>query len=155
MCSTLSANTGLYTLNCSSTYVTYPKLSFVSSALYAKPIPNLKTWHYCLGHCSNQTIVCMACNQITKGMPINLSVAPLTYDSYILGKQTHSSVPKIKEGLWAISPLEHIYIDLCGPQPVASCTGNKFSMNVIDDFSGYVWSLPLKLKSDAIHVLWG
>ena len=37
--------------------------------------------------------------------------------------------------------------------PVVSKTGHHFSMNIIDDFSGYVWSLPLKAKSDAASTL--
>src|SRR6266404_7032153 len=36
---------------------------------------------------------------------------------------------------------------------VASRAGNVYSMNVIDDFSGYVWSLPLKSKAAAFAVL--
>ena len=37
--------------------------------------------------------------------------------------------------------------------PVVSKTRHHFSMNIIDDFSGYVWSLPLKAKSDAASTL--
>src|SRR5713226_2294837 len=37
--------------------------------------------------------------------------------------------------------------------PVVSKTGHHFSMNIIDDFSSYVWSLPLKVKSDAMSTL--
>ncbi len=33
--------------------------------------------------------------------------------------------------------------------PVVSKTGHLYAMNVINDHSGYVWSLPLKSKSDA------
>jgi len=31
------------------------------SALYATKAPDLETWHQCLGHCSNHTIIDMAC----------------------------------------------------------------------------------------------
>jgi transposase InsO family protein len=38
---------------------------------------------------------------------------------------------------------------------VASRSGHLYSMNVIDDYTSYVWSLPLRHKSDAIVVLQG
>ena len=34
---------------------------------------------------------------------------------------------------------------------VASHAGHVYCMNLIDDFSGYVWSIPLRSKSDASH----
>ena len=45
--------------------------------------------------------------------------------------------------------LERVYVDLCGPMAVTSCAGNVYSMNIIDDFSGYVWTIPLRSKADA------
>ena len=36
---------------------------------------------------------------------------------------------------------------------VASCSGRLYLMNVIDDYSGFVWSLPLRSKSEASIVL--
>ncbi len=95
----------------------------------------------------------MARKGCIKGMAINLSSSPPKCDHCVLGKQTHSSVPKVQEGTRASSPLEQIHVDLCGPMPVLSKTGHHFSMNIIDDFSGYVWSLPLKAKSDAASTL--
>ena len=39
--------------------------------------------------------------------------------------------------------------------PIVSHSGHMYSMNVIDDYSGYVWSLPLRTKSDAAKILQG
>jgi len=44
-------------------------------------------------------------------------------------------------------------VDLCGPMPAVSNYGHLYSMNVIDDFSSYIWSLPLARKSEAVNVL--
>jgi hypothetical protein len=112
-------------------------------------------WHRQLGHCNTRTIIDMAHNKAVKGMPIDLSSLPPVCDSCILGKQTRSSVPKMQEEAKAASPLECIYVDLCGPQPVASRSGRLYSMNVIDDYSGYIWSLPLKRKLEASSILRG
>jgi transposase InsO family protein len=95
----------------------------------------------------------MARDKVIKGMPIDLSSLPLKCDACILGKQTHSSVPKVREGGRAENPLQHVYVDLCGSMPVTSQSGHLYSMNVIDNHSGYVWSLPLKNKLDASHIL--
>ena len=132
----------LYVLNCSSACVTHAKSSSKTSktfsALYAKCIPDVETWHKHLGHCNTRMIIDMARNKVAKGMPINLSFSSLKCDACILGKQTHSLVPKVRKGVRASLPLEHVYIDLCGPMPFASKTGHLYSMNVIDDHTGYV-----------------
>lgn len=57
------------------------------------------------------------------------------------------------EGVRATSPLGRVYVDLCGPMPCASHTGRVYSMNVINDYSSYVWSLPLRYKLEAAGVL--
>lgn len=37
--------------------------------------------------------------------------------------------------------------------PAVSKTGHLYIMNIIDDYTGYVWTLPLKLKLDAPKAL--
>ena len=44
------------------------------------------------------------------------------------------------------------YVDR-GPMADVSRAGNVYSMNMIDDFSGYVWSIPLRAKSNAFTSL--
>jgi len=153
---TLSPTQGLYHLNCASARVTHATaISRIPTPtiLYAKRVPDLETWHRRLGHCSNRKIIDMARDKIVKGMPIDLSSSPPKCDHCILGKQTRSSVPKVREGIRATRPLERVYVDLCGPMPAVSRSGRLYSMNAIDDFTGYVWSLPLRLKSKASDVL--
>jgi transposase InsO family protein len=65
-------------------------------------------------------------------------------------------VPKIWEGLKATERLGRVFVDLCGPMPTVSCSGCLYSMHIIDDFSSYIWSLPLRSKEDVASVfqLW-
>ena len=114
----------------------------VTMALYTR-VPDIETWHQHLGHCNTRSIIDMAKNGVTQGMPIDLSSLPANCDHCALGKQSHSSVPKIWEGPKANRRLGRVYADLCGPMAVTSRTGNMYAMNIIDDFSGYVWSIPL------------
>jgi hypothetical protein len=145
----------LYVLNCSHPKTAHTKPLSHLSALYTTRMPNLETWHRHLGHCNTRSIVDMAHQGIVEGMPINLSSAPASCDHCILGKQTRSHVPTMHEGSRATCRLGHVFVDLCGPMPCVSKSGHHFSMNVIDDYSSYVWSLPLRTKGDAANALKG
>jgi hypothetical protein len=104
-----------------------------SSAYSTAQTPNLETWHRQLGHCGNDTIIDMAHKGAVQGMHIDLSSAPPHCNYCILGKQTCSSILKSWEGSRATHPLEHIFVDLCGPMPCCSHSGWLYSMNLIDD----------------------
>ena len=129
-----------------------PSISPPSSTHYASHLPGIDSWHKHLGHCNNNTIIKMAHSLGTKGMPINLSLPASKCESCILGKQTRTAVPKTQEGARATSPLERIYVDLCGPMSKPSRTGRLYLMNFIDDYSSFIWSLPLRNKSEASTV---
>jgi transposase InsO family protein len=95
----------------------------------------------------------MACSNVVEGMPVDVSSPPPKCEHCILGKQTCSSVPKQKEGARATKPLECIYVDLCGPMTIPSRFNRLYSMNIIDNYSSFVWSLPLRSKDEAAPVL--
>ena len=145
----LSSSKRLYTLCTKTPYVQHRSTS-TNSAFHAS-VPDLETWHRRLGHCNLRAIIEMAKNGVSKGMPIDLSTYPPKCDHCALGKQTHATVPKSREGQKATKRLERVYVDLCGPMAVTSRAGNLYSMNLIDDFSGYVWTLPLRSKADAFR----
>ena len=73
--------------------------------------------------------------------------------SVTVGKQTRTPVPKFREGTKATECLGRVYVDLCGPMAVVSHTHNLYLMNIIDDFSSYIWCIPLRSKSDAFSSL--
>ena len=95
----------------------------------------------------------MACHSSVTGMPIDLSSSPPKCDSCILGKQMCSPVPKMREGARADIVLQQVFVDLCGPMPGVSHIRNVYTMNIIDDFSSYVWCVLLKHKSDVSTTL--
>ena len=77
-------------------------------------------------------------------------------DSCILGQQTETPVPKVHqegEGHRAMQRLEKIWVDLTGTHAVPSRTGNLYIMNIVDDFTSFPWSIPLKVKSDVFPQL--
>jgi hypothetical protein len=124
-----------------------------SSALYTTHTADIETWHQHLGHCNIHTIVDMAKHKAADGMMINLSTIPPKCTHCILGKQTRSSIPKTCEGPKATRRLEHIYVDLMGPMSVTSRLGKAYLMNIMDDFTSYIWSIPLRSKDEAAIML--
>lgn len=95
----------------------------------------------------------MAKGDVSKGMQINLSSCPAKCDHCALGKQSHVPVLKMQEGNKATEWLGQVYVNLCGLMAVTSCTGNLYCMNIIDDFSGYVWTVPFHNKAEACSKL--
>ena len=117
------------------------------------PLPTLTTWHNRLGHANYRTIIDMTKSAAADGMPVDLSLTPPTCEHCILGKQVRTHVPSIREGERAKKRLEKVHVDLCGPMPITSRSGYRYSMHLIDDYSNYPWSIPLKAKSDAFSRL--
>ena len=152
---TISPTRNLYTISAFTPNVVYgphhPRIA--STSFYATRVPDLETWHYRLGHCNTRTIINMAQNNIVKGMPIDLSTMPPKCDSCILGKQARTPVLKMCEGVRATRCLERVFVDLCGPMSIASKTGRLYAMNIIDDYSSYVWTIPLRSKDEASRAL--
>ena len=46
-----------------------------------------------------------------------------------------------------------VHVDLLEHPEHVSSLGNKYVLNIIDDFLSYTWSLPLTTKSDAYNAL--
>lgn len=125
-------------------------------ALTVHSAPNIVTWHRRLGHANYQTIMEMAKKGMVKGMPCTFSAKPPKCNECILGKQSRTPVPKVREegvGHRATRKLGIVLVDLTGKQDVTLCTGNNYIMNIVDDYTNKPWSIPLKLKSNAFGEL--
>jgi hypothetical protein len=122
-------------------------------ALIAQCTPTLETWHKRLGHANYRSLYDFARSGLATGMPIDLSSLPPVCDAYILGKQTKTSIPKVREGIRADRKLGIVHVDLMEHPDTVSIAGNKYIMDIIDDFSSYAWSIPLASKSNAFPAL--
>jgi hypothetical protein len=136
----------IYVLSTKTPYVQHQKqqskMPETTTALYTR-VPNIETWHRRLSHCNNQSIIDMARMGVTQGMPIDLSLLPANCDHCTIGKQSHSPVPKVREGIKSDKHLGRVHADVCGPMATNSCARYVYALNIIDDFSGYMWSVPL------------
>jgi hypothetical protein len=115
--------------------------------------PTLHSWHRRLGHANFRAVYNLARSGNAIGMPIDLSAVPPKCDDCILGKQTRSSVPKVRTGSRASRKLGIVHVDLMEHPDTVSATGNRYIMDIIDDFSSYAWAIPLATKSDAFPAL--
>src|SRR5205809_332380 len=52
----------------------------------------------------------------------------------------------------AVKPFELMHLDLW-TYPVVSVSGYKYYLVLLDDFTHYLWTFPLKLKSDTFTIL--
>ena len=59
----------------------------------------------------------------------------------------------MRKGPRASGPFERVYVDLCGSMVVTSLLGCVYAMNIINNFSSYVWCIPLKKKDGAAAAL--
>ena len=71
------------------------------------------------------------------------------YDGCILGKHSKQSFHDSHSK--AHRKLELIHSDLCGPMPIPSANGNKYTITFIDDYTRMCWVYLLKNKSDAFQ----
>ena len=143
-CGMLVQLKGLYSLNLHAPYAEHALAT-------SSPGPSIESWHCCLSHVNYQTIRDMAHNRLVEGMPVTFSTAPPDCDSCILGKQTKAPVPKKHEegpGHRATQKPEKVWVDLIGPISV-SASGNRYVMDLLDDYTSKAWSILLKSKDRA------
>ena len=117
---------------------------------------SLETWHRRLGHANYNSIVDMAKSGLLKGVPSHITPTLVKCEFCSVGKQTKTSVPKLcggGAGNRATRKLEKVWVDLTGPQDVESHTGNQYIMNIVDDYTSYPWSIPVKTKDKAFSKL--
>jgi hypothetical protein len=67
-----------------------------------------------------------------------------------LGK--HTRLPFCSSSHRAEHPFDLIHLDLWA-SPVVSVSGSKYYLVILDDFTHYLWTFPLKLKSDNFTTL--
>jgi hypothetical protein len=67
-----------------------------------------------------------------------------------LGK--HTRLPFCSSSHRAEHPFDLIHLDLW-TSPVVSVSGSKYYLVILDDFTYYLWTFPLKLKSDTFTTL--
>jgi hypothetical protein len=104
------------------------------------------TWHRRLGHPGPDALSSVSRSSL-------ISCTSTTHDfchACQLGK--HTRLPFSRSSSRAEKAFDLLHIDLW-TSPVISVSGSKYYLVILDDFTHYLWTFPLKQKSDTFHTL--
>jgi histone deacetylase 1/2 len=136
-------------IRCSSTGPLYEFFAASSSSpshfgLAASTTPT-ELWHRRLGHPGRD-----AASHLAKDFSIRCNKDTMVCHACQLGK--HVRLPFSRSKTICVVPFQLLHCDLW-TSPVASNSGYKFYLVIVDDFSHYMWTFPLRRKSDTCDLL--
>ena len=133
-------------VRCDSFGPLYPlQLPESASALLAASSPSL--WHQRLGHPGHEVLSRLA---QSSAIPCNNSASHTLCHACQLGR--HTRLPFHASTSRTTHIFQLIHCDLW-TSPIPSVSGHKYYLVVLDDFSHYLWTFPLRLKSDTFSTL--
>ena len=131
-------------LRCNSHGQLYPLTSPSPEALVTT-VPTVELWHQRLGHPGRRTLHQTLCH-----LDFVPSKQPPVCDSCQLGK--HVRLPFSSSNSVSYVPFQIVHADVW-TSSVSSFSGFKYYLVLIDDFTHYIWTFPLRAKSDVFHCL--
>lgn len=110
-------------------------------------IQDLTLWHRRLAHINERRVLEMFKNGAVKGLVIKNETSPGRCVPCIVGK--HTASPSPPTGKRASYPFEVIHSDIQFFD-ATGLGGFKYALCFVDEFSGYMWQIPLKEKTGAV-----
>ena len=116
----------------------------ITKSLYVTQLESLDSWHSRLRHVGEKGI-----RELVKQGVIKLSISEGLgrCEPCILGKAKKLPFATGKHN--STAPFMYTHSDLWGPAHIASMSGGKYFVSIIDDYSRKVWIYILKDKSQA------
>ena len=105
-------------------------------------------WHKRFCHQSFCTLQDMIRGDLVKGLPQFRS--PNEVCTHCISSK-HSRAPFSSSSYRALSVLELIHMDICGPISPHTVGGNRYFFLIVDDYSRCMWVALLKEKSEALE----
>ena len=133
--------TGRVILRCDSTGDLYTIPSVAPAAAKAMLAASSSLWHRRLGHPGPAVLATLKQNNLVSCNKVDRSLCHACQ----LGK--HARLPFATSTSQTTSPFEIVHCDVW-TSPVASISGCSYYLVLLDDFSHYCWTFPLKHKSD-------
>jgi hypothetical protein len=118
---------------------------FRTLALAAGSVSTL--WHRRLGHLGHDALSRLVSSS---AIPCNKSESEHLCHACQLGR--HLRLPFSQSTSRAVNNFDLIHCDLW-TSPVASVSGYKYYLVILNDCSHFLWTFPLRLKSDAFSTL--
>jgi transposase InsO family protein len=108
-------------------------------------VPIMDLWHQWLGHPGRRTLQQTLCH-----LEFVPSKQPSVCDSCQRGK--HVRLPFSSSTSISYVPFQLVHADVW-TYPVSSFSGFKYYLVLVDDFTHYIWTFPLRAKSDVFACL--
>jgi hypothetical protein len=145
-----SNSTGpLYTLRLlSSTASSRTSLCVMSTIVASRILAAVatSTWHRCLDHPGSDALSSLS-------RPSLISCTSTTHDfCHACQLDKHTRLPFSSSSSRVEKTFDLLHLDLW-TSPVISVSGSKYYLIILDDFTHYLWTFPLKQKSDTFTTL--
>jgi hypothetical protein len=143
-------------LRCDSTGPLYTlRLPHATSSLSSSPdtaavfaaTTSSTTWHRRLGHPGRDALL-----ELTRSATIPCTRSPEEHLCHACQLGCHVRLPFSSSSLHATHAFDLVHCDLW-TSPITSMSGYKYYLVVLDDFSHYVWTFPLRAKSETLPAL--
>jgi transposase InsO family protein/uncharacterized membrane protein YgcG len=105
------------------------------------------TWHRRLGHPGHDALM-----QLTRSATIPCTRSPAEHVCHACQLGRHVRLPFSSSSSHATHAFDLVHCDLW-TSPITSMSGYKYYLVVLDDFSHYVWTFPLRAKSETFPTL--
>jgi hypothetical protein len=105
------------------------------------------TWHHRLGHPGRDALM-----QLTRSATIPCTRSHDEHLCHVCQLGRHVRLPFSSSSSHATHAFDLVHCDLW-TSPITSMSGYKYYLVVLDDFSHYVWTFPLRAKSEAFPAL--
>ena len=120
--------------------------SIASRSSCSHVISSTDLWHRRLGHLSSSRLDFMAKNLLNFPFKSNNAC-----DVCALAKQRRLLFST--SSISSVRPFELIHCDIWGPYRIASLSGAKYFLTIVDDYSRFTWFFFMQHKSETQHLL--
>ena len=118
-----------------------------ASAATADEGNDIDTWHFRLGHASEQCVKNTANEELATGINLPKHTKLSFCEGCVAGKLKRAPFKPVGE-IRSKRKLQLVHSDVCGPMPTDSIGGNKYFVTFIDDYSRCCAVYFLKSKSE-------
>ena len=109
-------------------------------------------WNRKLGHASWRLISKLQKNNLARGLPNMSYKVDLLYDACQKGKQIKNFFTS-KNIVSTSRPLQLLHFDLFGQTKIASTSGKRFEIVIMNDYSRWTWVMFLNHKDKSFDIL--
>ena len=126
---------------------------FATCAETSEPVSKERVWHSRYGHLGDQSLSKLVKDDMVSGLNYTKSFSKDQIgfcEPCAEGKQQHTKFPR-DISTRADNKLDLVHTDVCGKMDVPSLSKKEYFISFIDDKSRYVWTYPIRKKSEAFE----